>query len=96
MLTFLSRSIRRVLDAALRRAPAPALRALPQAPVITTDFRLAARPQLHLRAANDDRDIEIAVPAVQLGASAFVAGQGARIYSLDVFRRKPRHDPRAA
>lgn len=56
-------------------------------------------PALRLVGAAEDRDISVAAPAVHVGASAFVAGQGARIYSLDVFRRDrstPRRPPRAA
>ncbi len=80
MLTFLSRSIRRLLNAA-PDASAPSL--LPA-------------PRLRLVSGGTSRDILIA--ASPPGASTFVAGQGARIYSLEVFRSErlgPR-TPRAA
>ena len=80
MLTFLSRSIRRLVNAAPAEG-APSL--LPT-------------PRLRLASTGTSRDIPIA--AVAPGASTFVAGQGARIYSLEVFRRQPLgpRTPRAA
>ncbi len=76
MLTFLSRSIYRLLNVASYDG-APSL-----LPV----------PRLRLVISGSSRDIPIA--AAPVGAAAFVAGQGARIYSLDVFRRQPLLDPR--
>jgi hypothetical protein len=85
MLTFLSQSIRRFLNstsAPSRAAQLPALlRALPVLPV----------PALRLVPSAARPDISIAPLA---SASAFVAGQGARIYSLEVFRRDRRRPPR--
>ena len=80
MLTFLSRSIRRMLNGA------PAGGELPLLPA----------PRLRLVSGGTPRDIPIA--ARSAGASAFVAGQGARLYSLDVFRseRLGPKTPRAA
>jgi hypothetical protein len=101
MLTFLSRSIGRFLNKALGRAPAQHLRALPSVRDFTKESSHPAAPhaRLRLRLAGVEHtpDTAVAVPAGQVGASAFVAGQGARIYSLDAFRRSsgPRH-PRAA
>jgi len=43
---------------------------------------LLSRP--HLVCGEDCRDTSVAVPS---GASAFIAGEGARIYSLAAFRR---------
>jgi len=81
MLTFLSRSFRELLDTVRGREPAPR-------PV---------GPQLRLVRSAPDRDTRVAAVLDLAGATAFVAGQGARIYSLDVFRpgRGPR-GPRAA
>ena len=56
---------------------------------------LSPAPRLRLVSDSAARDIPIAPPPA---AAAFVAGHGARIYSLDVFRRErpnPRR-PRAA
>ncbi len=80
MLTFLSRSIRRLVNT----APSPGAPSLLPA------------PRLRLVSGAASRDIPIAGAAP--GASAFVAGQGARIYSLDAFRRQPLgpRTPRAA
>jgi hypothetical protein len=75
MLTFLSRSIRRLVTAAPSSVAPPLLPA----------------PRLRLVSGAASRDIPIA--AARPSASAFVAGQGARLYSLDVFRRQPL-DPR--
>jgi hypothetical protein len=79
MLTFLSRSFRELLDAVRGRE-----RAL--GPV---------HPQLRLVTFALDRDTRVAAVLDLAGATAFVAGQGARIYSLDAFRpgggpRRPR------
>jgi hypothetical protein len=76
MLTFLSRSFRELLDTVRGREPAPR-------PV---------RPQLRLVTSALDRDTRVAAVLDLAGATAFVAGQGARIYSLDAFR--PGHRPR--
>jgi hypothetical protein len=69
MLTYLSRSIGRILRGARR----PQLRLLPSANEIAPLPGARTPPQ-----PND----------TFVGASAFVAGQGARIYSLDAFRRR--------
>ena len=69
MLTYLSRSIGKILRAACR----PPLRVLPSAKEIAPLPEGRSEPRLHDTFA---------------GASAFVAGQGARIYSLDAFRRR--------
>jgi hypothetical protein len=81
MLTFLSRSFREMLDSVRGREPAP--------PPVRAQPRLV-QPGL-------DRDTHVAAVLDLAGATAFVAGQGARIYSLDAFRpgRGPR-PPRAA
>lgn len=99
MLTSLSRSIREVLNKLRARPAAPALHALPPALDLTQKLPPAKQPMLRLVGAAGHPDISITPPAPKLGASAFVAGQGARLYSLDAFRkgqrRGPRH-PRAA
>lgn len=85
MLTFLSRSIHRLLHL----EAAPKLRALPGS---GSDFqRLRSPARGDLRVAGD-RDIAVA----PVGATAFVAGQGARIYSLSAFRPRTPPNPRAA
>ena len=85
MLTFMSQWLARLGGARLRALPnnVNEIKLLPSAP----------RAALRLVT---DRDTPITVAAVHVGATAFVAGQGARIYSLDAFR--PRHPtrPRAA
>jgi hypothetical protein len=53
------------------------------------------RAELHLVTGSDLRDIPVA-PLPQLGASTFIAGQGARLYSLDAFRNRGPRRPRAA
>ena len=81
MLTFLSRSLLELVDAVRGRLPA-------QPP---------ARVRLHLVPSTPDHDTAVTA-VLKVGAAAtFVAGQGARIYSLDAFRnqRGPRH-PRVA
>ena len=96
MLTFLSQSIRRILATPARPAH---LRALPALGEFNKDLGnlLAAwkRAELHLVTESGDRDIAVA-PAPHVGASAFVAGHGARIYSLDAFRTHGPRRPRAA
>jgi hypothetical protein len=93
MMTFLSESIRRMLGKSPGR---PALRALAAPSTFRNDLNalLSAwkRAELHLVSAENDRDI----PVAPVGASTFVAGQGARIYSLDVFRARGPRRPRAA
>lgn len=69
MLTYLSRSIGRMLRAAHR----PQLRSLLPPKEIAPLPEARPEPRPHDTFA---------------GASAFVAGQGARIYSLDAFRRR--------
>jgi hypothetical protein len=96
MLTFLSQSIRRILGTP---APHTHLRVLPALGEFDNDLGnlLAAwrRAELHLVPESADRDSAVA-PATQVGASAFVAGHGARIYSLDAFRTHGPGRPRAA
>jgi hypothetical protein len=93
MLTFLSESICRMLGRTPRR---PALRALPAGPDFNSDLRVLMgafrRAELRLVSEPEDHDIPVAAP----GAAAFVAGQGARVYSLDVFRDRGPRRPRAA
>ena len=91
MLTFLSRSIRRFLNVEPSGATSePHVRALPapSQPLIAARVLAlpAPRPQLRLVTADGHHDTAIAPTAVHVGAAAFVAGQGARIYSLDAFR----------
>jgi hypothetical protein len=99
MLTFMSRSLRRWFDSARGRAPEPRLQAPPQLDDFAAELsRLRGawqRAQLRL-AAGEARDIPIASAPAQVGATAFVAGQGARIYSLDVFRTRGPQRPKAA
>jgi hypothetical protein len=99
MLTFMSRSLRRWLDSARGRAPEPRLQAPPQLDDFAAELsRLRGawqRAQLRL-AAGEACDIPIASAPAQVGATAFVAGQGARIYSLDVFRTRGPQRPKAA
>jgi hypothetical protein len=105
MLTFLSRSIRQLLYGTGRNAPAPAdaphLRALPNHHDLQRNqpsTPSARRAVLRLARACEEHDMRVAPPAApQVGATAFVAGQGARIYSLDAFRpRRGPHHPQAA
>jgi hypothetical protein len=81
MLTFLSRLVREWVES--MRGPGPG--------------RLPAPVPPRLVKAAADRDTAVAGVLVLAGATAFVAGQGARIYSLDAFRngRGPRR-PQAA
>jgi hypothetical protein len=84
MLTFLSRWWREKRD----EEDAPPL---PAQPTVARFARYSGElrsPALRLVGAAEDRDISIAAPAVHVGASAFVAGQGARIYSLDFYRAR--------
>ena len=60
-----------------------------------TPQRPVTPPALRLVGAAGDCDIAIAVPAAR-PVAAFVAGEGARIYSLDVFRAPGPRRPRAA
>ena len=100
MLTFLSRSFREWFDSPARREPAPQLHAVPQTDDLAADLeRLrGAWHRAQLRVAEDEgvRDIPIAPAPSPVGATAFVAGQGARIYSLDVFRQRGPQRPKAA
>jgi hypothetical protein len=99
MLTFMSRSLRRWLDSARGCAPEFRLHALPQPDDFAAELsRLRGawqRAQLRVAEADEACDIPIA-SAPQVGATAFVAGQGARIYSLDVFRTRGPQRPKAA
>jgi len=104
MLTFLSRTFRRLLDTAAGVAPTPAPVDRAQWPIPVAACASPPAPGLRLvrssEAASGGSDNSIRV-AEQPGASAFVAGSGARLYSLDAFRTRgtrptrPRH-PRAA
>ena len=100
MLTFLSRSFREWFDSSVRREPASRLRALPQPNDLASDLeRLRGawrRAELHVAEGAAARDIPIAPSPAPVGATAFVAGQGARIYSLDVFRQRGPGRPKAA
>ena len=96
MLTFLSQSIRRILGAPARHAHLRALPALGEFDNDLSNLLVAwRRAELHLVPQSGDRDIAVA-PAPHVGASAFVAGHGARIYSLDAFRTHGPRRPRAA
>jgi len=74
----------------------PALRALPAESDFNSDLRVLIgafrRAELRPVSEPEDRDIPVAAP----GAATFVAGQGARIYSLEVFRARGPRRPRAA
>ena len=100
MLTFLSRSFRGWFDSGRRREPAHQLHALPQPDDLAADLdRLRGawqRAQLRVAKQSAGRDIPIAPEPAPVGATAFVAGQGARIYSLDVFRQRGPRPPKAA
>lgn len=95
MLTFLSRSLRRVLNKQ---------RALP--PHASPLALLPARSLRLVRGEDNAADIPVVgpgAPAVAFAglpgaAVAFVAGQGARIYSLEAFRRmaSPARPPQRA
>lgn len=74
MLTFLSRSFGRILN---RQRALPA-RAEPVA--------LLAAPRLRL-VTGSERLADIGIAETRPSAGAFVAGQGARIYSIEAFRR---------
>jgi hypothetical protein len=95
MLTLLSHRIRRLVDAALGRADAGAPAPADISPVM-------ARGSLRIVRAGEapsaDRDIAVRVSTgSSVAASAFVAGQGARLYSLDAFRQaRPSRRPGAA
>ena len=100
MLTFLSRSFREWFGSAVRREPASHLHAVPQPNDVAADLQRlrGAWHRAQLRVAQDveARDMPIAMTSPPVGATAFVAGQGARIYSLDVFRQRRPHPPKAA
>ncbi len=91
MLTFLSRSFVRLFSTAPRSGATPGVRALPPAPDFPRESRRApprtTRAHLRVVGAEAVPDTAVAVAPVHVGASAFVAGQGARIYSLDAFRK---------
>ena len=105
MLTSLSRTFRRIFDTALGRTSSAASSPRAQSPAAASVCDAPAPPALRLvrsgAAPSAERDNSIRVTA-QVGAAAFVAGAGARLYSLDAFRHsrggnptRPRH-PRAA
>ena len=100
MLTFMSRSLRQWLDSARGRAHEPRLQAVPEPDDFAAELsRLRGawqRAQLCVAEADEACDIPIAPATAQVGATAFVAGQGARIYSLDVFRTRGPQRPKAA
>ena len=86
MLTWLSRSIRRILG---RLVPAP----VASAPQLAGVIPLFGQRTNALAQRVETRDS--AAPVLfQVGASPFVAGQGARLYSLDVFRNARKGGPR--
>ena len=85
MLTFLSRL--------LKWSRGRRLRAVPDC---GRDFNgLPSAPRVRLTLAAD-RDTAVVRAPAHVGATAFVAGQGARIYSLDAFRQPDPHRPRVA
>jgi len=91
MLTSLSQKIRRILNPSLRTPAAAEVVAAPVPVAIAAASEPAAAPGLRLVRDGEStavrRDISIRVAAGStVGASVFVAGQGARLYSLDVFR----------
>ena len=86
MLTFLSRSIGRWLG----KPAAPRLRLLSGSG--SGSALLSVPPRARLRVAEECDSCV----ALSVGATAFVAGQGARIYSLDAFRPRDPRNPRAA
>jgi hypothetical protein len=96
MLTSLSRSLRRIFDAAFAKAGPAAAAWADESVERPMGWQPPARPALRLVSARNDsvkdRDTAVAVgapePRPAAGASAFVAGAGARIYSLEVFRRE--------
>ena len=85
MLTFLSRL--------LKWSRGPRLRVVPDCGRDFNGLPSAPRVRLSLAA---DRDTAVVRAPAHVGATAFVAGQGARIYSLDAFRTPDPHHPRAA
>ena len=92
MLTSLSQKIRRMVDTALARAGVEGTIAAAIPPATAATSNAKARPSPRLVRAGEtapaDRDIAIRVSVgSSVGASAFVAGEGARLYSLDVYRR---------
>ena len=103
MLTFLSRSFRWIQDHAAAPEPSCALvQASPgsqQKAGATLVFPVRPEPaRLRLVQGAGDRDSSVATrtverPLERAGAAAFVAGQGARLYSLEVFRRERRTAP---
>jgi hypothetical protein len=80
MLTFVSRTLRRWLSA----APAPRHGLLSQAADFATDLDRLRAAWRRAEQSIAGRDISIAVER----EGAFVAGEGARIYSLDAFRTR--------
>ena len=86
MLTFLSRSIGRWLG----KPAAPRLRLLSGSDSDSGVLPATQRARLRVAEECDSR------VALSVGATAFVAGQGARIYSLDAFRPRDPRNPRAA
>ena len=91
MLTSLSQKLRRLLNTSLRAPAAAAASPSPIPAVTAAASALPTAPALRVvragEAAAPSRDISIRVAAgSSVGASVFVAGQGARLYSLDVFR----------
>ena len=77
----------------------PALRALPAESDFNSDLRvlIGAFRRAELRPVSEGAEIEVRDTGVAApGAATFVAGQGARIYSLEVFRARGPRRPRAA
>jgi hypothetical protein len=98
MLTLLSQKIRRLVDAALGRSEQGSSASAPNPSASAATSAAATRPGLRLVRAGEQSpatsDISIRVAAgSSIGAAAFVAGSGARLYSLDAFR-KTRHENR--
>ena len=93
MLTFLSRSIRQLVSTSSSRRPGAGARPQPasvgraaETSVARAGWAAPACPASSTAGAVRDRDISIAAPAPRRSA-AFVAGEGARLYSLDAFRQ---------
>ena len=97
MLTLLSRTLRRFFDTAPARAreASPSPRA--ECAALPASCAMPRARSLRLvetaEAPRGNRDNSIRVPLA--GASAFVAGAGARIYSLDAFRLERPYGPPA-
>src|SRR5260370_37166657 len=100
MPALMARSLRQWLDSARGREPAPRLHALPQPDDFAAELSLLRgawqRAQLRVVEADEACDIPVVPAPAQVGATAFVAGQGAPVYSLDVFLTRGPQRPQAA